>query len=155
MVFVTAACLVIRQHRREIARREVAIPQIGQANSQSGHGNVSRPTHLGSRRAEMLNAALGAIPGQGTLVQQPPPAYMPEEAAPGLDETVRFLVSTDCTLKFPRTETIQQLEAEGWCIFQRDENSFRPCHGHTCRYFDPLGQSRRSWKRGLLRGWNL
>ena len=150
MVFVTAACLVIRQHRREIARREAKVPGIREVNSQSGHENVSSQAYVGSGRAGMHNAVLGAIP-----VQQPPPVYIPEEAAPGLDEALRFLVSMDYTFEFPRTEAIPQLEAEGWCIFQWDENSCTPCPGHTCRYFDAFDQPRGSRRRGPLRGWNF
>ena len=106
MAFAAAVCLVVWQHRTEIARREATTSQMGQVNSQGEHENISHPTYEGSERAEMYDADLGLIPSEETPVQQLPPAYIPGEAALGRDETVGFLVSMDYPFNFSRTETI-------------------------------------------------
>lgn len=106
MVFVTAACFVVWQHRRGIARREATTSQMGQVDSQSEHGNISHPAYEGSERAERENVDPGVVPSEETRMQQLPPAYIPGEAALGRGETVGFLVSMDHPFNFSRTETI-------------------------------------------------
>lgn len=78
-------------------------------DSQSEHENA---LHVGSGRTEGRNATPRVILSEETLVQVPPPAYVPGEAGPRQGDTEGFLVSTDYSFKMPRTEAILQFVIE-------------------------------------------
>jgi len=75
MVFITAVCFIIRRHRRRLAHRETTAVGTGRMNE---HENTSDLMDAGSARIESYHAILsGAILSDETLVQEPPPAYIP------------------------------------------------------------------------------
>lgn len=96
-MLVTAVCLIIRRHRRRLARHEATRMETGHVNAHSEHENA--PVDIRPGETESHNAAPHAIISEEVHLREPPPAYIPGGAASWQDNVERFRVSTNRPLQ--------------------------------------------------------
>jgi hypothetical protein len=77
MTFVAVVCFIIRQHRRRFYRCEATGVNMGCVNAQSEQPNVGHLDVLSGRSEWRLVDWGRAFLSEETLVQEPPPAYIP------------------------------------------------------------------------------
>jgi len=112
MLLATAACVIIKRHRRRPARCGTTVVGADRVDSRGEHESASQLEDLLSGRTEGYHAILPR--GFQDLVREPPPAYMP--AGLPRDEVVRwvvgFQVSVDDPLGAPHPNKIPEVGGE-------------------------------------------
>ena len=79
MLFATAACVIIKRHRRRSARRGVTAVGADRVDSRGGHQNPSPLADIRSGRTEEYHS-LAFLSVES--LREPPPAYIPLEGLP-------------------------------------------------------------------------